>query len=138
MSLAKEDSRMKNITVTKRFTFEASHNLIKYEGKCSNLHGHSYKLEVSFTSESRLNSQGMVLDFNLIDEIVKPIVDRYDHHYLNDFFSNPTAEVMAGSIFNEIQYILSDRNNIPNFEGIYISEVKLWETEKCFVSVKGD
>ena len=126
----------KTVKVTKRFTFEASHNLINYKGKCANLHGHSYKLEVTFVRSFGLDNQGMVLDFNKVNEIVEPIINRYDHAYLNDFFSNPTAEVMANSIFDEIDHILEEERRLHSgLENVHVIEVKLWETEKCYVTV---
>ena len=119
-----------NVTVTKRFNFEASHNLINYEGQCSNLHGHSYKLEITFARVgSFIDTSGMVIDFNKVSALVKPIVDRYDHSYLNDYFSQPTAENMAVSIFEEV-------NSKLQLKDVKVVEVRLWETEKCFATVK--
>ena len=125
----------RKISVTKRYTFEAGHNLIDYDGKCANLHGHSYKLEVTFSSDKGLNKQGMVIDFNAVDDIVKPIVNRYDHSYLNDFFDQPTAENMALGIYDEIFYLLP-KLSAEIGVNISLSRVRLWETEKCYATVE--
>lgn len=123
---------MYEVSVTKRYTFEAAHNLLNYDGACSNLHGHSYKLEVSFkrgiANASDLDTQGMVVDFNDMDKYVKPIVERYDHSYLNNFFEQPTAELMALSIFKELKEITENK-------GVRVSKIALWETEKCHVEI---
>ncbi len=126
---------MGKISATKRYTFEACHFLRNYNGKCANLHGHSYKLEVTFSS-SKVDSLGMIIDFNKIDDFVKPIVARYDHSQLNTFFEQPTAELMAVSILAEIRKRLnSSKKTDESLNGVYVSQVKLWETEKCYVTV---
>ena len=71
------------LRLTKRFTFEMAHALPAYQGKCHNIHGHSYKLFVTVEGEPSLaegSPDGMVLDFGNIKEIVQQrIVDHYDH-----------------------------------------------------------
>lgn len=124
------------ITATKRYTFEASHSLVDYNGKCSHLHGHSYKLEVSFSRATGLNSQGMVIDFNTIDKIVEPILERYDHTHLNLILPNPTAEVLAQVLYEEIADILKNMCRVDdNLNTVHVTQLKLWETEKCYVTI---
>jgi 6-pyruvoyltetrahydropterin/6-carboxytetrahydropterin synthase len=75
---------MSNIRITKQFNFETGHALYGYDGKCRNVHGHSYKLSVTVigtpitdTSHVKL---GMVIDFGDLKKIVKEdIVDVFDH-----------------------------------------------------------
>lgn len=72
------------LRLTKRFTFEMAHALPAYEGKCHNIHGHSYKLFVTVEGEpshaAEGSPDGMVIDFGSIKEIVQQrIVDRFDH-----------------------------------------------------------
>jgi len=75
---------MGNIRITKQFNFETGHALYGYDGKCRNVHGHSYKLSVTVigrpitdTSHVKL---GMVIDFGDLKKIVKEdIVDVFDH-----------------------------------------------------------
>lgn len=122
------------VQITKRFMFEAAHELPWHSGKCKHLHGHSYKLEV--TLEGELNDNGIVLDFDDLSIIVNEmIVKRYDHQYLNDFFSNPTAEMIARSIYHDIT--LGIEKNADLFKGVTLAYVRLWETEKCFVTYGG-
>lgn len=64
--------------VTKEITFDSAHMLSNYEGKCSNLHGHTYRLQV--TLESNVMENHMVLDFNVLKEILNEVVmDNFDH-----------------------------------------------------------
>ena len=84
-------------SVTRTFTFEAAHQLPWHDGKCRNLHGHSYRLEV--TVEGPIGPQGIVVDFADIKRVVeRDVVDVYDHRYLNDLLDNPTAELIAAEI----------------------------------------
>lgn len=75
---------MKKIRITKQFNFETGHALYGYDGKCRNVHGHSYKLSVTVIgspiSDSSHVKYGMVIDFKDLKKIVKEeIVDVFDH-----------------------------------------------------------
>lgn len=75
---------MSNIRITKQFDFETGHALYGYDGKCKNVHGHSYKLSVTVIgkpiSETDNVKYGMVIDFGDLKKIVaSEIVDKFDH-----------------------------------------------------------
>lgn len=75
---------MSNIRITKQFSFETGHALYGYDGKCKNVHGHSYRLDVTVIGkpiEDNSNVKfGMVIDFGDLKKIVKSeIVDVFDH-----------------------------------------------------------
>lgn len=75
---------MGTIRITKQFNFETGHALYGYDGKCKNVHGHSYKLDVTVIGqpiEDQKNVKyGMVIDFSDLKKIVKEeIVDQFDH-----------------------------------------------------------
>lgn len=75
---------MSNIRITKQFSFETGHALYGYDGKCRNVHGHSYKLSVTVFGEPIADNTnvkfGMVIDFSDLKKIVKEeIVDVFDH-----------------------------------------------------------
>ena len=75
---------MSFIRITKKFTFETGHALYGYDGKCRNVHGHSYKLFVTVIGNPIADSShvkfGMVIDFSDLKKIVKEeIVDVFDH-----------------------------------------------------------
>ena len=98
------------VYVTKRFTFEACHHLPNYKGKCANVHGHSYKMEVTVSAEKDFSMGSsrpynrMVLDFSTLKSIVNAeVVNRYDHQDLNEFFAIPTAEAMVVEMFEDIR-----------------------------------
>lgn len=73
---------MAKIRITKLFSFEMAHALSNYDGKCRNLHGHSYHLRVTVESagQGSCGTQGMIFDFSQLKEIVqRAIMDTYDH-----------------------------------------------------------
>ena len=129
---------MSKVYATKRFHFEACHHLPGHSGKCANIHGHSYKLEVTVCSVKVLNVRGltpdanMVMDFSNIKAIVNAaVVNKYDHQDLNKFFDMPTAEQMVVSMYHDIKQALADYDNVV------LEEVKLWETEDSFATFRG-
>lgn len=72
------------VRITKQFSFETGHALYGYDGKCRNVHGHSYKLRVTVIGEPISDKNhvkyGMVIDFSDLKKIVKEkIVDVFDH-----------------------------------------------------------
>jgi 6-pyruvoyltetrahydropterin/6-carboxytetrahydropterin synthase len=75
---------MSNIRITKQFSFETGHALYGYDGKCKNVHGHSYRLDVTVIgvpiTDNTHVKHGMVIDFGDLKKIVKDeIVDVFDH-----------------------------------------------------------
>ncbi len=67
--------------VVKRYTFDAAHILPLHKGKCKNLHGHTYQVEVHIKGQVD-ESTGMIVDFGQISHIVKPIIEGYDHSFI--------------------------------------------------------
>jgi 6-pyruvoyltetrahydropterin/6-carboxytetrahydropterin synthase len=109
--------------VTCSFTFEAAHRLVWHPGKCRNLHGHSYRLEV--TVSGPLDGNGVVVDFDHLCEIVhRQVIDRWDHRDLNEVIDNPTAELLAHRAWE----LLADA-------GMTLSALRLWETNDSSVEL---
>ena len=79
--------------IGKDFWFSMGHTLHEHQGKCANLHGHNYKLQVVVESDS-LNQLQMVMDFSELKEIVSGVIDdHYDHRFLIAEF-DPRAETL--------------------------------------------
>jgi 6-pyruvoyltetrahydropterin/6-carboxytetrahydropterin synthase len=111
--------------VTKEFRFESAHFLPKYYGKCENLHGHSYRLQVT-VKIPKLNDDGLAYDFVKLKKIVtEEVVDVFDHKLINDYVPIASAEHMALWIWDRIA------PKIPIFQ------IQLWETDTCFVTYRG-
>jgi len=85
--------------------FSSAHMLRGYEGKCENMHGHNWKIEVVVSSE-KLDKLGMVVDFKELKHKLKIILEELDHKNLNDieYFKkiNPTSENIAKYIFDKL------------------------------------
>lgn len=106
----------------KIFTFEAAHSLKYHDGKCHGMHGHSYILHVTLRSQT-LQSSGpkvnMVMDFQDLNQIVKPMIDEYlDHRVLNETLKSDstTVEFLCKWIFDYLS------PQIPNLYGITVYE----------------
>ena len=122
--------------ISKVFTFDAAHKLPKDEcyGKCSNLHGHTYKLIV--TMEGPVNEKGWVINFSDLKKIVNKVVESVDHTYLNDVFSGiPTAENLIKELFDFISAELNLFNG--DKDGADLTELTLYETPDSFVTYNG-
>lgn len=106
--------------VIRTFSFDAAHYVPCYHGKCENLHGHTYKLVVKV--DGKCDSEGMVIDFAELKKIVKDnVVDKFDHHCLNDIISVPTAENISVYVWQKLQPLLQN-------ERYHLAEVQIWET----------
>jgi len=68
--------------ISKTFRWEMGHRLPEHPGGCRNLHGHSYRLEVSIRGEVAAN--GMVIDFDDVTRAVRPLIEELDHAFLCD------------------------------------------------------
>src|SRR5699024_10237212 len=102
----------KRVLVSKEFTFDAAHHLHCYEGKCKNLHGHTYK--VIFGISGFVDEIGIVIDFGDIKQIWKEHIEVHlDHRYLNETLPpmNTTAENMVVWIFEKMEEALQSQEN---------------------------
>ena len=141
---------MSNIRITKQFSFETGHALYGYDGKCKNVHGHSYKLSVTVIGKPITDSSnvkyGMVIDFSDLKKIVKTeIVDVFDHatvfnkntphvelakelenrgHKILLVDYQPTSEMMVIDFSKKIS------KHLP--ETVKLHSLKLQETETSF------
>ncbi len=113
---------MRAVIVVRRFEFQASHLLPRHPGKCRNLHGHTYFLEVWCEGAVDPDS-GLVVDFGTVKEVVgERVLALLDHSHLNDRLENPTAEHLAEWIWQRLE-----GSPLP------LAEIRLYETPSCFV-----
>jgi 6-pyruvoyltetrahydropterin/6-carboxytetrahydropterin synthase len=105
--------------IYKEFSFEAAHRLpaVPAGHKCGRLHGHSFRVEVHVAGELD-KTLGWVMDFADIKTVVKPVIARLDHYYLNEIpgLENPTSEVIARWLWREL------RPALPQLSKIVIKE----------------
>jgi len=86
-------------------SFSSAHNLRGYKGKCEELHGHNWRIEVIVKSEE-LNNIGIVVDFKELKQKLNAVLEEMDHKYLNklSYFKkvNPTSENIAKYIYKKL------------------------------------
>ncbi|RIK06403.1 MAG: 6-carboxytetrahydropterin synthase QueD [Acidobacteria bacterium] len=112
-------------SITKSFRFDASHLLEWHAGACANLHGHGYRVEVTVIGEP--DDNGIVLDFDEIDQIVtSEVIEALDHTHLNDLIENPTAELIAAWIFEKLAKSLAG-----------LAAVRIYESPDTWAEVRG-
>jgi 6-pyruvoyltetrahydropterin/6-carboxytetrahydropterin synthase len=141
---------MGTIRITKQFNFETGHALYGYDGKCRNVHGHSYKLSVTVIGKPITDTShvklGMVIDFGDLKKIVKEeIVDKFDHATV---FNKNTPHVELAAELTErghnvilAEYQPTSENMVIDFakkikarlpENIQLFSLKLQETDTSF------
>jgi len=108
-------------------TFAAGHALRNYKGKCENVHGHNYRVQVTVAGE-RLCANGLLVDFVELKRVMREVIEYLDHRFINDLppfdVINPTAENMAKYFYDEVGKRLTG-GEAP----VRVSEVRLWETD---------
>ena len=141
---------MAKIRITKQFSFETGHALYGYDGKCKNVHGHSYKLSVTVIGEpiaDRSNVKfGMVIDFSDLKKIVREeVVEVFDHATV---FNQTTPHVeLARELESRghhvilVDYQPTSENMVIDFaskiavrlpESITLFSLRLQETDSSF------
>lgn len=112
--------------VSVEHTFAAGHALRNYRGKCENVHGHNYRVQVLVRGE-KLDEIGMLADFTVLKKLLREVSEPMDHVFINDLppFTemNPTAENMAWYIWQKMQEGLKLQHAVE------VAEVKVWETD---------
>ncbi|MBG9941812.1 6-carboxytetrahydropterin synthase QueD [Brevibacillus formosus] len=127
----------KRVLVSKEFTFDAAHHLHAYEGKCKNLHGHTYT--VVFGISGFPDEIGLVIDFGDIKQIWKEHIEIYlDHRYLNEMLPpmNTTAENMVVWIFEEMEKQLQSDTYRDRYNGARVEFVRLFETPTSYAEAR--
>ncbi|MEN8124726.1 MAG: 6-carboxytetrahydropterin synthase [Bacteroidota bacterium] len=141
---------MKKIRITKHFDFESAHALYGYDGKCKNIHGHSYHLYVTVIGRPIEDSQnpknGMVMDFGDLKRIVKKeIVDVFDHAVVLNQNSphKDLAKVIEGHSHRivlvsyqptseKMLFDFADRIKIHLPQNVSLHSLKLYETANSY------
>ena len=105
--------------------FSAAHALRGYQGKCENMHGHNWRVEVYVRGE-QLDQVGMLVDFKALKAATRRVMKYLDHRNLNelkpfDDEMNPSSEHLAGFILHKVAEEISDGR-------VTVYKVRVWET----------
>lgn len=105
-------------------TIAAAHRLFDYNGPCEALHGHNYRVQVTYAG-TELDRFGMLVDFGDIKKAFHAVLDTLDHTYLNDLPAfrdlSPSAENIAAHIFHAMKQRAA-------FDRAHLLSVSVWET----------
>ncbi len=140
---------MAKVRVTKEFRFEMAHALWNYDGKCANIHGHSYILQVTVIGEPITDESspkfGMVIDFGDLKKIVNDaIVNQMDHSLVISERSKYDTLLQTEQMFDRrhithyqptcenmvVEFAKVIRSKLPN--GVKLFAVRLWETANSY------
>ncbi len=140
--------------ISKSFEIESGHILSKHPGKCRFPHGHSRRVEVVLAAAT-LDANDMVCDFKAVKLALKPFLDSWDHalaintddpnyafyqekhgaRIISFAHTDPTSEVMAKTIFDEITRCLARANRQGDFAipaGVKVERVRVTETSSSW------
>ena len=132
--------------IAKEFRWEMGHRLPFHEGKCKNLHGHSYKMLVEFTGEP--DDNGMVMDYYIVKELINPIVEELDHSFmvedndtrlinLLDSMDSKYIKVDFHSTAENLVYYFIEEITNSNLPGnISAIKVTIFETETTYAEAE--
>ena len=122
--------------------FDAAHFLPNYDGKCSKVHGHTWKVEVKICGDAE---NGNLIDFTVFKEIVEKVISALDHNLLNNIIVVPTAENISQFLWDGINYELTEYMAMISIHAlknggfkersnadVKLCMVRVWESEKCY------
>ena len=119
---------MYEVTIIK--SFSSAHLLAQIGGKCEELHGHNFKVEVTVAAPD-LHKSGLLIDFRVVKKWLNQILEQMDHKHLNElpYFTgiNPSAENIA-------KYICGQMEPQATESQVRIARVKVWESENAVVT----
>ena len=117
-------------TLCVKDSFAAAHRLVGYQGKCEELHGHNFVVEAFFSGE-KLGDDGLLVDFKILKDYLKNVLDNLDHKYLNEipFFAEraSSAEYIALYMFEEVEKQIQG-------QGAFLKKIRVWESDKAYAT----
>lgn len=118
--------------VTVEAGFSSGHYLRNYRGKCENPHGHNYKVFITLIGEE-LDPTGLLLDFKLLKQVMRPTVEYLDHFMINDLKPfdeeiNPSAENLAKYFYDQTSKQLREMTA----GRVRVKDCTLYETDTSF------
>jgi len=129
-------------SVTVIGSFCAAHCLHRYVGKCSQLHGHTWRVEVTWRGDQLQQEgpcTGMLCDFALLKQVLERCLVQLDHKLLNDVprlggeLTPPTAELLAQWIWDEVGAQTGSAHSTDN---VKLACVRIWETDRTYAELR--
>jgi len=117
-------------TLTVEETFAAAHQLRGYQGKCENMHGHTWKVALSITGDG-LNNIGLLVDFQEIKAVLREITAMFDHKNINELtpfdLINPSSENLSKFFYDE-----AVRRFAAKTSTLKVGSVTVWESPTAY------
>jgi 6-pyruvoyltetrahydropterin/6-carboxytetrahydropterin synthase len=114
-------------TLSVKDSFSAAHRLEQQGGKCEDLHGHNFGVEVLVCGE-KLDANGMIIDFGVLKGYLREVLSVLDHNYLNE---NPFFLAHASSSEYIAMYVFGEMKKRIKESGVSLRDVKVWESENA-------
>jgi len=112
-------------TVCVKSHYDSAHALRNYKGKCENLHGHRYEVEIALVTED-VGAGGMAFDFVEVKRHLRALTDELDHQNLNEL---PPFDELEPSAENQARYVWDElKRRMPGPMGEALLFVRIWET----------
>lgn len=116
-------------------TFSAAHQLRGYKGKCENLHGHTWRVQIHVSAQV-LNDIDLAIDFHDLKRMATDIIAPLDHACINDVFPfterNPSSENIAKWLFDSMQ------KQLTTYPSVSVSAVTVWESDTSSATYSDD
>ncbi len=136
--------------VAKRFRWEGAHRLPWHEGRCRDLHGHSYEMFVEVEGEP--DEQGMLIDFKHLKRALAPVVDEWDHATVVAENDAKLLGIMQESGWRHVvipydttaenicvffaDHLVTEHRSLLEGRRIHTVRVRIAETETCYAEVE--
>ena len=134
-----------NVAIYKEVQFDASHRLLHYKGKCANLHGHRWKVEVWVEGEPNATT-GILIDYN----VIRQIIEKFDHQIMLNAADpmtaciekfqrvittpgEPTSELLAVLIRQDLIEYCHAQKIVAK-----VTRIRVWESPTCFAEIKDE
>jgi len=99
--------------------FSSAHHLLNYKGKCENMHGHNWKVEVALKG-AKLDASNILVDFKVLKKHVNEIIEYLDHKDINELPEfkgiSPSSEIIAKHIYTEVKKIFENVARVSVYE----------------------
>jgi len=116
------------VEVSKQYEIAAAHFQPNYDGKCRNLHGHNYRVELTAVGDpDGLDINGMLIDFGDMKKHLDDVIGIHDHSCLNDTYETPSIETVAIDWLNSLNFIN------PSYK-----KLTVWENDRSSCTVYAD
>lgn len=126
----------KSMVLIVKDSFSSAHYLGREMGKCSNIHGHTWYLSAGFKvaiPTPLWASTGVTVDFKDLKEIIRRPIEILDHHTINDFIEQPSAEKISQWVWEKIEAEVERQGWVQYLD---LEFLEIWEGPNCGIRIE--